>query len=195
MYKGKNRQPLVIGKIPFVKPVNVSKLNAPAVEIELAAFDGQTGWGMEDYHELCPEQMINNEENATNLANYILAHFAIEYLDRLIYLGEYNEKETVQVGKKKTTIAELLDCPELETEFADLKLAAYGSVSRWQKFRKALAKALDKKRKNFQKEIFKLVDIGDTSITAFLKLWLDFDEDGNLTLQVGSTNIERRPPF
>lgn len=195
MYKGKNRLPLIIGKIPFVKDVDVTKLHTPAVEVELFAFDGQTGWGMEDYHELCPEQMINNEENATNLANYILAHFAIEYLYRLIYLGEYNERETIQVGKKKTTIPLLLDCPEMETEFADLKLLAYGSVSRWKKFRTALAKALDKKRKIFQKEIFKIVEIGDASIVAFMKLWFCFDKDGNLILEVGDTNIERRPPF
>lgn len=192
MYKRKKRQPIVIGKLPFVKEVDVSKFHTPAIEIELFALDGQTGWGMEDWHELCPEQMINNEENATNLANYILAHFAIENIDWLLYTGEYNEKEIIQVGKKKTTIPVLLDCPELETEFTDLKMFAYGSVSRWKKFRTALAKALDKKRKIFKKKIFKIVDKGDASIVAFMKLWFSFDKEGNLILQVGATNIERK---
>lgn len=192
MYKGKKRQPVVIGKLPFVKEVDVSKFHTPAIEIELFALDGQTGWSMEDWHELCPYEAINDSEDATSPANYILAHFAIEYFDWLIYTGEYNNKETIQVGKKRTTIPELLDCPELETEFTDLKLAAYGSVPRWQKFRKALAKALDKKRKIFQRDIFKIVDKGDTSIRAYMKLWFSFDKESNLILQVGDTNIEHK---
>lgn len=191
MYKGKKRQPIVIGKLPFVKEVDVSKFHTPAIEIELFALDGQTGWGMEDWHELCPYQAVNDSEDATNLANYILAHFAIEYFDWLIYTGEYENKSEIRIGNRKTTIAELLDCPELETEFTNLKMAAYGSVSRWKRFRKALTKALDKKNKIFQRDIFKLVDKGDMSIRAYMKLWLSFDKDGNLILQVGDTNIER----